>query len=649
MFNRRGQLMIEVLIAMGVASIILAAVVNLFIDIQKGGLLTNQRVRANNLVQEGIEAARSVRYSGWGSLTPSGGPTYHPVVNPATNQWELQGGTETGIDGIFNRSITVSPVYRIANPSSPNYMQIVSGSTPGAVEDFSTKQIIVTVSWDTPSHQEITQKTYLTRYLNNSLITQTTQSDFNAGTNNNTQVVATSPPPVDNGSVVLAQTSGPDTYYGNQFLVESTSNIGRLTSSNLRCSMRFTARASKTVNSLRIYISERSSPPTYRFGIQTDSGGNPSGTFLGYGNSAPAGTGWRAINLSTPVNLTAGQVYHLVVQYQSGSISNYRYINIQRSSPLNLLYLYNNLPDLSANTMWYNGSSWSVQNYQPIYFLVFSDSTYEGNPSYTFTTEDIYANRYAGEKFTITGGDKTVSQIGFYVRRNLFPLDNLSVVLEDVTGGSIIEDAVLASPLGVGTSYSWKTYTFATSHNLQNGRTYRIYLKSPLSAITGSYQILYTQNTNSAEYNAINYDGTNSVDSFSTNYGLSFTDYVNYDISGFRFTIPGTGGGYVPSGIFTSSVINAGGVVAFNTIDFDSSLPINTALNLQIATSNNPAGPWNFVGPDGTAGSFYTTTSSKIIHLNNTVGQYFRYQANLSTSNSSVTPALDAVYINYSP
>jgi len=642
MCNKRGQMLIEVLVVMGVGIIIMAAATNLFIDVQKSSIINRQKTKANNLAQEALEAVRSVRYNGWANIATNG--TYHPVVN--SGKWQLQSGSET-IDE-FKREITISSVYRIANPASSDFLKIVSSTTPGAKEDRSTKEITVRVSWSTPRNQEVVQKMYLTRYLKNDLITQTTQADFNAGTNNNTQVVPAPPPPADNGSVILASGTGPPSYYGNQFLLESTSGIGQLTSSTLRCSMRFTAQASKTVTSIRVYIHERANPPTYRFGIQADSGGFPSGTWLGYGNSAPAGTGWRAVTFSVPASLTAGQVYHLVVQYQSGTIGPTRYINIRRSAPLNLLYPYNNNADTAANTCWYNGASWSTQNYQPIYFLAFSDGTYEGNPYFTSAIQYIYANNYYGERFTVTGGNKTVTQIGFYIARTGIPLDDLTVTLQDVTGGSIVESGRLAGPLEVGTSFSWITYTFTTPRTLQNGRTYRIYLSSFLTVITGAYLVYRIENTNNSIYNGINYDGINSVYSYSDNYGLTFTDYEYYDIGGYRFTIPGSGG-YVPSGNFTSSIIDAGQEVAFNSFDFEGQIPADTNLQLQVAVSNNPAGPWNYVGPDGTSASYYTSSSTKAIHLDNILARYFRYRAYLTTSNPSRTPSLDAVYINYSP
>ena len=641
--GKKGQMLVEVLVVMGVGIIIMAAATNLFIDVQKSSIINRQKTKANNLAQEALEAVRSVRYSGWSNIATNG--TYHPVVSGGT--WQLQAGSET-IDE-FTREITISSVYRIANPASPDFLKIVSPTTPGAKEDRSTKEITVRISWSTPRNQEVVQKTYLTRYLNNNLVTQTTQADFNAGTNNNTQVVPAPPPPADNGSVILASGTGPPSYYGNRFLLKSVSGIGRLTRSTLRCSMRFTAQASKTVTSIRVYIHERQNPPMYRFGIQADSGGQPSGTWLGYGESAPVGTGWRAVTLTTPATLTAGQVYHLVVQYRGGAIGWNRYINIRRSAPLNLLYPYNNNADTAANTCWYNGASWSTQNYQPIYFLAFSDGTYEGNPYYTSVARAIYRTYCHGERFLVSGGNKTVTQIGFYVARTSgLPADNLYVRLYDVIGGSLIEQGVLATPTGVGTTFSWQTYTFSTPRILLNGRIYRIYLISPGSIASRYYRVYRLYNTSAADYNSINYDGLNSVYCYSTNSGLSFTDYAYYDIGGYRFTVPGTGG-YVPSGNFTSSVIDVGQEAAFNTLDFDVQIPADTNLQLQVAVSNNPAGPWNYVGPDGTSASYYTLTSTKAIHLDYILGRYFRYRAYLTTTNPSRTPSLDAVYINYSP
>jgi len=59
----------------------------------------------------------------------------------------------------------------------------------------------------------------------------------------------------------------------------------------------------------------------------------------------------------------------------------------------------------------------------------------------------------------------------------------------------------------------------------------------------------------------------------------------------------------------------------------------------QLAVNNDNA-TWNFIGPDGTANTFYTA-SSTVTGLDN--NRYVRYKAFLSTQNSSVTPSIDDV------
>lgn len=115
--------------------------------------------------------------------------------------------------------------------------------------------------------------------------------------------------------------------------------------------------------------------------------------------------------------------------------------------------------------------------------------------------------------------------------------------------------------------------------------------------------------------------------------------------------VTGTGGGEVQlaggqtSGTITSSTFDAGSSVGFNYLDFSDNLPSGTNLEFQIA-SNNDNATWNYVGPDGTSSSYYT--SPGMIPLSSVSGRYFRYQASFSTTNAS-TPVLDSVNLTYSP
>ncbi len=69
------------------------------------------------------------------------------------------------------------------------------------------------------------------------------------------------------------------------------------------------------------------------------------------------------------------------------------------------------------------------------------------------------------------------------------------------------------------------------------------------------------------------------------------------------------------------------------------------SLKFQIA-SNNDNATWNFEGPDGTALTYYVS-SSQVISANHTNHRYIRYKAFLSTLDSTVTPTLSNIEIEF--
>lgn len=65
----------------------------------------------------------------------------------------------------------------------------------------------------------------------------------------------------------------------------------------------------------------------------------------------------------------------------------------------------------------------------------------------------------------------------------------------------------------------------------------------------------------------------------------------------------------------------------------------------QVAANNDDA-TWNFVGPDGTSGTFYTTGSSTIVNLNG--DRYLRYKVFLTTEDPATSPYVSDVAIGFS-
>ncbi|WP_313918637.1 carboxypeptidase regulatory-like domain-containing protein [Tahibacter sp.] len=106
--------------------------------------------------------------------------------------------------------------------------------------------------------------------------------------------------------------------------------------------------------------------------------------------------------------------------------------------------------------------------------------------------------------------------------------------------------------------------------------------------------------------------------------------------------------GYVASGEQTSALKDtnpvAGAYSKWTTLSWTGTEPTDTALRFQAAASNQATGPFNFVGPDGTAASYFSSGAS-LAQFN---GQrYLRYRANLSSTNPTATPSLGDATVCY--
>jgi hypothetical protein len=103
--------------------------------------------------------------------------------------------------------------------------------------------------------------------------------------------------------------------------------------------------------------------------------------------------------------------------------------------------------------------------------------------------------------------------------------------------------------------------------------------------------------------------------------------------------------GFVPSGDFVSSVKDAnpapGLTPIWTSLSWTATTPANTVLRFQAAGSNSAAGPFNFVGPDGTAATFFTTSPASLDQLYGL--RYLQYKAFLSSTDTTVTPTLSDV------
>jgi hypothetical protein len=190
-----------------------------------------------------------------------------------------------------------------------------------------------------------------------------------------------------------------------------------------------------------------------------------------------------------------------------------------------------------------------------------------------------------------------------------------------------------------------KSVTFSTPATVTAGTRYAFIFRST-AARTGTYAYTCSCATtgfantnpyaNGQRVTSTNSGSTWAADTTVGGRDLNFATYID--------------SGFAPSGALVSSVKDAnpaaGRTATWSTLSFTATKPAGTDVKFQVAASNSSYGPFTFVGPDGTAGTFFTTSGASLSQFNGF--RYLRYKAYLSTGDGSVTPALSSVTVCFS-
>jgi hypothetical protein len=196
------------------------------------------------------------------------------------------------------------------------------------------------------------------------------------------------------------------------------------------------------------------------------------------------------------------------------------------------------------------------------------------------------------------------------------------------TGADLATATVSGAAFASGSTVLF-TATFGAPVSITSGTQYALILR-PVSVPAGSgyFWIRSSPSTyaNGSRVLSADSGGTWSSD---TTRDYNFRTYVQT--------------GFAASGNFVSSPKDSnpsgGFTPIWSTFSWNATTPANTSLQFQIAGSNNPGGPFNFVGPDGTAGTFFTTSPVNLQPQFYNF-RFLEYKAFLATTNSAVTPTL---------
>ncbi|OGK16090.1 hypothetical protein A2774_01825 [Candidatus Roizmanbacteria bacterium RIFCSPHIGHO2_01_FULL_39_12c] len=651
----KAQSLVELLLAIGLSAILLPALITGLVSSRSGKSQQTLRVEAISLIKETQEAVRSIRNRDWGNIAVNG--TYHPVISGT--MWASASGslTEAG----FTKSYAVSSVNRDVNGA------IVT--PPAGTVDNSTKKIDILVSWNQPYSSSVQTTFFLTRWRDNLPYTETTETQFDAGTLTGVTVRSSDPPQAaDDGEIILG--SGGNSNWCDPNLTSQSFDI------------------SGNGNTNGIWAVEGRA-----FLATGDDASGPDFVNVAISNPPQPTPPSISEEGSYDTNLKVNDVFGETVDGTS-----YAYlVTDDNLEEIVILNASNNPPtkisvlNISGST---NGNSIFVSN--NILYTTF------GTKLYSFNVSDR-ANPQALDSIDLpaTGNGLFVVNGYVYVALNSTS-SQLKIV--DATTPSDLQDrgdidvndkegvAVYVASSGdrayliTNRSTSQPEFFIIDTSNksslsLVTGGTYDSGDTDPkgVSITPGNRAILV--GWNGTEYQVINIDNENSpsscggAESDNVN-GVSTVlesdgDAYSYIIttntsSEFRIIVGGPGGSYASEGIFESQTFDPGYSTADNRFEANFSQPSNTTIQFQVALANLESGScpssYTFLGQDGTSSTWFPLTptpglttyqapfplGSYAPNYSNP-GQCFRYKVKLTTTDQNNTPVLYDFTINYSP
>jgi hypothetical protein len=217
--------------------------------------------------------------------------------------------------------------------------------------------------------------------------------------------------------------------------------------------------------------------------IQTDSAGKPSGTILG--SAAISGT-TRFLTIPIRASLVAGTPYHVVFTNTDPSPS-------ANFVSANALYAW----DLTSQprypgwqVLMDTGAGWVVRS-RMLPILQLDDAMGSQGVGYMECWQTrqpaISGARRVREHFTVSGGDRRVSEVSVRLKRDSTTTGTSPLTVRLESGGDLVATGTIPAtsfPLGTqvdgpGNHNAWGTATFAAPITLVSGRTYDLVLSAP--------------------------------------------------------------------------------------------------------------------------------------------------------------------------
>lgn len=650
----KGQTLVEILLAIALAAVLLPALLTGLVASREGKAQQEQRVYATGWAQEAMEAVHSVEEAGWAGVSVNG--MYHPVV--INGHWSLVAGSE--VTNGYTRTIVIADVYRDASGN------IVAS---GGSLDPSTKKVNTIVSWSTPRVTSVSQVKYLTRYRDNLAHIETLKTDFDPGVKSNTYVTNTS-----GGEVILGAGGG-----GGDW-------------------------CNPTLSVTTVDLSRQGVPTAigaYEGNIVTGTGGNASGpTFVKTtvaGNGPPIATIAGQFNNSKANGVFTESTYGYIATTSHSQEIQILDLTQFSNPPTNTLYKQVGWFDApgngEGNSVYVVGSVGYMTSGDKFY--VFDVSSHSGARTQLNSAAVTLAG--TGNKIVVVGSYAFVAVNSTTTQLQIIDVTNSAnpVIVASVAAGNNqpgIDVAVnnTGTRAYLVTSYASSSQPDFFIVNTTNksgtlplvGSGYNTNGMNPKGvAIATGNRALIVGTGGSIQYQVVSVSnelvpvtcgpglsingGGYAVASVLQSDGYAYSYVVTGDTNAeLKIVLGGAGGQYVAAGTYESATLNSQMVTAFNRITAGVSQPGQTSIKMQVAVAGPVGGGCNgitytYLGPNGDPSQYFVVGTDPTVILGAipllTTGSYanpgqcMRYKVYFSTTDSTASPELYDVTVNYSP
>ncbi len=309
------------------------------------------------------------------------------------------------------------------------------------------------------------------------------------------------------------------------------------------------------------------------------------------------------------------------------------YLKLRVSEPQDNIVPFDGASDTNSNvlTTTNGGTSWTLENKQPIFILDYSDGSYEGNSYSTLDNRKVYLDNFVGENFYVTADNRATS-VAVYLKRVGSPPDLRFSILDD-NGTTVVDNAQIGDSGTYTTTYSWIENS-NVSFMLYGGHRYVIYFSTPGGDSSSNYYEISapTSENIGPSYETLTYDGENSFAVASSDGGSTWSSENNRDIA-FKL-INSTAyrtGGYVQSSWYDSADTGT----SWGTITYNVTAPSGAGIGVYLQVSDD-----NTVGWTESGGPYLSGESAGL------TGRYIRYRVYLN-SDGSATPSFEDITIDW--